>query len=82
MRYHSAPFHELPRNVVYTRESGLFRYHWVHRAWEASSDAGCTGWYLIGLLYVLGAWAIVHLSTLKFWWDLAKLNSPKVLESW
>ena len=36
----------------------------------------------IGLLYVLGAWAIVHLSTLKFWWDLAKLNSPKVLESW
>ena len=29
-----------------TRESGLYRYHWVHRASTHPPDVGCTGWYL------------------------------------
>ena len=29
-----------------TRESGLYRYHWVHMARRTSDVDGCTGWYL------------------------------------
>ena len=43
---HVGPANRYGRWAQTTRESGLYRYHWVHRAWEASSDASCTGWYL------------------------------------
>ena len=40
---HLGPGNAHGRWALTTRETGFYRRSGVHRAWEASSDAGCTG---------------------------------------